>query len=223
MKISKHLYALAIAGACSFSAYGQTTVIDYPAPTVTFDYPNTYWTNLGFTFTTGASADPISGIDVYGYGNAPGSGSLSVSLHLGSETGSLLGSDNLGFTTTGSFSDISLTGINNIGAVTLSPNTTYSLVFRLSASNFRIGADSDLVPSAYTTPTGWSVVDSKFNFNIVNTPNAWTSWFGGAVSITTSPASPVPEASGSVAGIGLAMAGLYQLRRRKAAGRVVES
>ncbi len=36
-------------------------------------------------------------------------------------------------------------------------------------------------------------------------------------------ASPVPEASGSVAGIGLAMAGLYQLRRRKAAGRAVES
>jgi hypothetical protein len=90
MKISKHLYALAIAGACSFSAYGQTTVIDYPAPTVTFNYPNTYRTNLGFTFTTGASADPISGIDVYGYGNVSGSGTLAVSLHLGSETGSQL-------------------------------------------------------------------------------------------------------------------------------------
>jgi MYXO-CTERM domain-containing protein len=31
---------------------------------------------------------------------------------------------------------------------------------------------------------------------------------------------PVPEASGSVAGLGLAMAGLYQLRRRKMANAV---
>jgi hypothetical protein len=46
----------------------------------------------------------------------------------------------------------------------------------------------------------------------------------GVLQIASAPGpSPVPEASGSVAGIGLAMAGLYQLRRRKAAGRAVES
>lgn len=43
------------------------------------------------------------------------------------------------------------------------------------------------------------------------------------VQIIATAATPVPEANGSFAGIGLAMAGWYQLRRRKAAGKAVES
>ena len=49
------------------------------------------------------------------------------------------------------------------------------------------------------------------------TPNTTTSFTLGGQSfvITTVGASPVPEASGSVAGLGLAVAGLHQLRRRR--------
>ena len=57
-----------------------------------------------------------------------------------------------------------------------------------------------------TTLASMGITGLNQNFSLGN---------GNSIVFTASSPSPVPEASGSVAGLGLAVAGLYQLGRRR--------
>jgi hypothetical protein len=115
---------------------------------------------------------------------------------------------------------MALTGLSNISAVPLLNGHQYTLLFDLDSGGFDIGADSTLNSGGYTTTGGWSVIDSRY-IQQYSPSLVWAAGDGAAVAINAgSSPTPVPEASGSVAGIGLAMAGLYQLRRRKMANAV---
>jgi hypothetical protein len=224
MKISKHLYALAIAGVFSTSAYAQTTLYSVTGTSNTdvwtANYPNAA---LSFSTTTDST---ITAFDFYGYRTGTLSGNISFSIYTdisgspGSIVGSSLGtvnSSSLGLNS-GNAGSFGLSGLN----VSLNPSTTYWLVADFSsvtwgASTIRLDRNN----------TGSPTPPASYQYTVNGSPG-WTSggsgvYLAGSVTASSGSPSPVPEASGSVAGIGLAMAGLYQLRRRKAAGRVVES
>ncbi len=220
MKISKHLYALAIAGAVSSSAYAQTTLysVGTGAPALYYDSTIKY-AALGFTTT--ATAYTITAFEFNGYqdsGNATGNISFSIYSNNSGAPGSVVGSSlgtfsssNLG-TGSGSAGSFGLTGLN----VTLTPSATYWLVADFSGIVWN-GDRINLNFGNSGTPT------PTYGGQESQSGSAWqlSGFYTG--SVTAASVSPVPEASGSVAGLGLAMAGLYQLRRRKAVGRAVES
>ena len=97
---------------------------------------------------------------------------------------------------------------------------------------FQTGGTAPLFSATYNAllglPAGYSLGSAISSSSIFSgqtisslglTPGLNQSYTFGpdTVQIIATAATPVPESSGSVAGIGLAMAGLYQLRRRKAA------
>ncbi len=100
--------------------------------------------------------------------------------------------------------------ISPITALSLSSGTTYALLLSSSSDVAWMGTSTLSTP----TPAGGSPL-SYVGFTGNYNGNWYTRNFNPYVSIGTSSASPVPEASGSVAGLGLAVAGLYQLRRRR--------
>lgn len=222
MRIQKNFSSLAIAGMVVALKLESTQAqsIDYPAPGGSYGYTAYYdFNQLAFTFQVSGASPTISSIDVLYAGAVSISGSVTVSLYdtvnFLSVSPMPIAVDTLSFSASGPLSDMSLTGLNFISSATLTSGQQYTLFFDLDSAGFNIAADSNLTTAAYTTTGGWSVIDSRFLQN-VSSSYVWTVADGAAVAINAgSPPSPVPEASGSVAGLGLAMAGLYQLRRRR--------
>jgi hypothetical protein len=218
MKISKHLYALAIAGACSASVYAQNTL--------TFDFLETsgnvqitvagtvtpsLWSFLGTEnapqYETDASSSTGSSFFIYSSGVTPPTRAFWQPA--------------TGVTVSGPSSFGSGSYING----TASATSTTSVGFLYNGSS-----------GLLYTPTSWTsgslanvITISSATFSSLGFTAGSYSWSvasSGApdtVTFNIGPVTPVPEASGSVAGLGLAMAGLYQLRRRKAAAKVVVS
>jgi len=224
MKISKHLYALAIAGACSASVYAQNTL--------TFDFLEISG-NVQVTVTGGVTGS----LWVFGSTESVGpavevnprlsaNSSFFVYTHT-SFPGRTLWNTASGVTVNGPSSIFGTSGYANLAASASNPTSVG--FFRNSVGN-----------NYLYTPVGWSSADQSSLANVITIPSATFSslkmtagtynWYvsnSGAtitdtITFNIGSVTPVPEASGSVAGLGLAMAGLYQLRRRKAAGKVVE-
>lgn len=195
----------------------QAQSIDYPAPGGVYLYQGYYdVSQLAFTFQVSGASPTISSIDVLYAGGRNLSGSVDVYLYdaVNFLSGSHIAMDTLSFSSSGGLSDMSLTGLSAISSATLISGQQYTLFFDLDNAGFSVAADPNLTTGAYSTTGGWSVIDSRFLQSVG--PNVWAAGDGAAVAINAgSPPSPVPEASGSVAGLGLAMAGLYQLRRRR--------
>ena len=222
MKFRNSLYALAIAGACSVSvssvcAQGFTAQnYAFASSAAGFMIPF----DTGIEFTTGPSSAQISSVvlEVFDMSFSPASGIFNVSLwsSTGGVPSSLISSDiGVSYTTAGSFASTSAktltsSDLPNLSAVPLSATSTYMLVFSNQTSfNFGILFDPGVT---YATSGSWTV-----NGSYRKSSGTWQNFSSGnfAISINPSSPSPVPEASGSVAGLGLAMAGLYQLRRRR--------
>jgi hypothetical protein len=224
MKISKNLCALAIAGVFSTSAYGQTTLYSVTGTGLPFDYVGLYQ-YAALAFTTTATDYTLTDFNFYGYqvGNLSGNISFSVYSNSSGSPGSIVGSSlgalnssslGVGPSSAGSFG---LSGLN----VALTPSTTYWLVADFSGITLGTGPTPRIWLTLDSTGTPTPSYIGKESQNGSLWAGNGTSFYTG--SVTAASSTPVPEASGSVAGIGLAMAGLYQLRRRKAAGRAVES
>jgi hypothetical protein len=209
MKISKHLYALAIAGGVSIAIPNTTQA------GLTFDLQEV-GSDVVLTFVSGGSIN-LTGLSYIQTTSLPG-GSVSP---LGGPAGFFVAGsgsgdswqDGLGRVTgPSSFG----TGFGGFG----SSNTGGSVGFSADPGN----NVSLFLPNGYTSgSTINSTSTTTFLGQSLSTLGAtvgtytWTLFNTDTVTLNVIAATPVPEASGSVAGIGLAMAGLYQLRRRKAA------
>ena len=224
MKTNNHLYSWVIAGLGLAAALESSKAqsIDYPAPGGFYAYAGIYngGTQLAFTFQAGSST--INDIEVLYASSFGPSGTVTVNLYsdfLGGAQ-SLIASDGLSYISPSALTDMPLTGLSNISAASLTPGTQDTLVFDLDGGMLSVGSDGGLSSANYITTGGWSVIRSMYLLN-TGSGYVWTAGDGAAVAINVgSSPTPVPEASGSVAGIGLAMAGLYQLRRRKMANAV---
>ena len=102
----------------------------------------------------------------------------------------------------------------DINAITslLLPAGDYAIVLGGTASLVKTYANPDPIITAPSAGTFLSYIGTA-----TKSSGTWASFPGNSfIAIgAISSASPVPEASGSVAGLGLAVAGLYQLRRRR--------
>jgi hypothetical protein len=218
MKISKHLYALAIAGACSASVYAQNTLtFDFLETsgnvqiTVTGTVTPSLWSSLGNEspsdqFETQAGSTPV--MFIYNYLPTP------TTLNTRTFWRPAAGVTVSGPSSFGSGSYLS-------GNASASSSTSVGFFYNGSSSSYLF------TPPSWTSPTQGSLA------NVITIPSATFSSLGftagsyswsvagsgvtDTVTFNIGSVTPVPEASGSVAGLGLAMAGLYQLRRRKAA------
>lgn len=215
MKLKKSLYALAIAGACSASVYAQTPTLTY---TLTESGANVVLTVTG---QFGSSGSLPSGWTIFG-STQTGSSSF-IEGDLG-----LLGTINSANTTVQGYY------YSSTAAQTIGPGSTlYTGTRDLSGVNATAIISADYafggaignkagvwVDPSYTfgnAISGQGTFSNKTLAQLGVTANQTTSYTLGGQSfvITTVGASPVPEASGSVAGLGLAVAGLYQLGRRR--------
>jgi hypothetical protein len=232
MKISKHLYALAIAGAV-FSAQAQS-ISNLQSTTAgsAATYDSGYYipsgspgpSHISFIFEVGSSSFQISDISLALVGNSSaGSGSFTLSLWSANSSGvpqAQLQSQTLTYTVGSSGAPNAYLNVftsSDLGSAftgqTLNSGDKYAI--RLNgAATFTVAWQGYNLSTYNYTSSGINYVDSI----------GWSgpAGVGYGIAINTASPSPVPEASGSVAGLGLAMAGLYQLRRRKAAGKVVE-
>ena len=211
MKISKHLYALAIAGACATSAYGQYTL--------TFNIQE-----VGTDVVVSASGAVNKANWIFS--NTSGSTSRYVWADLGSARVGL----NSGFSEYYRTPTLTPSPVMGPGAITSATSSSGHII------GFTAGwstASELWVPQGYVSGNSLSGT-ATFAFTTLSslgyspTSATYTYTVGSGATQDTiifniGSVTPVPEASGSVAGLGLAMAGLYQLRRRKAAGRAVES
>jgi hypothetical protein len=226
MKISKHLYALAIAGAV-FSAQAQS-ISNLQSTTAgsVATYDNGFFipsgspgpSHIDFIFEVGASSFQISDISLALAGNSAGSGSFTLSLWSANSSGvpqAQLQSQTLTYTVGSSGPPDAYLNVftsSDLGSAftgqTLNSGDKYAI--RLNgAATFTVGWQGYNLSTYNYTSSGINYVDSI----------GWSgpAGYGFGIGINTAAPTPVPEASGSVAGLGLAMAGLYQLRRRKAA------
>ena len=209
MKISKHLYALAIAGVVSIAIPNTTQA------GLTFDLQEV-GSDVVLTFVSGGSIN-LANLTSFGSSSSSsglvfpsmsfeaftaGSGSF---VHWQDGLGRFTGPSNFG---TGSFT----VGNSNTGG-------TVGFFASSSMNNVSL-----YLPTGYTsgnpinsTSTTTFLGKSLSTLGATVGTYTWTLLNTDTITLNVIGASPVPEASGSVAGIGLAMAGLYQLRRRKAA------
>jgi hypothetical protein len=206
MKFSKHLYALAIVGASVAVTNNTQAALSYTLQEVGSD--------VVFTLLSGGSID-LTGMSLFTSGSGTANINPSSYFTIGSGPYNLYS----GFTIT--------SGLSSIG-------TSSSSIFATSATGSFFGFNFSSTP-ALGIPVGYvsgaPVAGSTSTYTgrsfstmgITAGTYTWTLANTDTVTLVATAATPVPEASGSVAGLGLAMAGLYQLRRRKAAGRAVES
>ena len=205
MKITKPFYALVFAGACATSAYGQYT-LTFNIQEVGIDVVVSAsgavnlsnWGSLGSSYSHSSGfLNPSTGLAVVGAGQLwyypePSLGSPNPIMGPGSLSAST-----------------SFTGDVVGVAVNISGNSELYI-----KQNYVSGsALSGTATFANTTLSslGYSPTSATYTYTIGSGATQDTVIFNiGSVT-------PVPEASGSVAGIGLALAGWYQLRRRKAA------
>ncbi len=177
-------------------------------------------------FKTGSSSSQITDISL-ALTSFPSAATGTLDLKLYSVSSGLPSSviasaSGLGFTTLalndGFVNTYNSSTLGAIAGVSLSPNTQYALVvgggvIAGSGSPSYLGTFG---AATYSTTGGWMYIDSLSGWQ-------FTSWYSAAtvdgnhfaIEILSNPVSPVPESSGSIAGIGLAMAGWYQLRRRQ--------
>ncbi len=201
MKFRNSLYALAIAGVALF-------------------IPNT--TQAGLTFEIQeVGTDVVLSYVTGGSLNLAGLGSASV---LGPLTGMLMRTSALfaaGSSTYDVYASLSVTGPSNFGSGSPLYASSSSGPFigfgYLSSNNSQI-----VLPVGYnggTINTASSSTFASINLSSLGLTAGqsyvWTLANTDTITLNVLGASPVPEASGSVAGLGLAMAGLYQLRRRR--------
>jgi hypothetical protein len=212
MKISKHLYALAIAGACATSAYGQYTLTfnvqevgsdvivsasgavntgNWSIYQTSQTFPNINYPYIGTVSVGTGFADYYRRPTLV----SPPSGEMGPASVLYTFATSSAG-DYVGFSSAWSLTSELLVPANYISGNSLSGTSTYA--------------------SMTLSSLGYAPTPATYIYTVGSGPTMDT------IIVNISSPSPVPEASGSVAGLGLAMAGLYQLRRRKAAGKVVE-
>ncbi|MFZ9855088.1 MAG: hypothetical protein ACO3I0_08225 [Limisphaerales bacterium] len=202
MKITKPFYALVFAGACATSAYGQYT-LTFNIQEVGIDVVVSAsgavnlsnWGSLGSSYSHSSGfLNPSTGLAVVGAGQLwyypePSLGSPNPIMGPGSSRASTsFTGDVVGVTVNISGDSELYIKQNYVSGSALSGTATYANT-TLSLLGF------NPTSSSYTYTKGTDTIV----FNIGSVPP------------------PVPEASGSVAGIGLALAGWYQLRRRKAA------
>ena len=220
MKFSKYLYALAIAGACSASVYAQNTLtFDFLETsgnvqiTVTGTVTPSLWSspageNSPFQMeflSTSPSTSPVffiytDGVPSVSNNRAVWQPASGVTLSGPSSSGSVF----------------------YVGNGSASSSTSVGFLYDGSSGGYLY------TPPSWTSPTQGSLANvitiSSATFSSLGlTAGSSYSWSVTGSSVTDTvtfnigSVTLVPEASGSVAGIGLAMAGLYQLRRRKAA------
>lgn len=169
--------------------------------------------NLTLTLLSGSSAN-ITGL---GFAS-PGSGVLPANFGVFSLGAASVGSGSyLNYTTTFTGSSFSFGPSPGFNTGT----TSGSFV------GFELGSNLLSVPNGYISGNplgGWSTTWAGKTLSDVGLAGGTTlSWnFNSGVNVDTITfnvmgGSPVPEASGSVAGLGLALAGLYQLRRLRRA------
>jgi hypothetical protein len=210
MKFSKHLYALAIAGVVSIAIPNTTQA------GLTFDLQEV-GSDVVLTFVSGGSIN-LTGLSYIQTtsslnGTVNPLGGFSDFFKAGSGSFDSWQDGSGGFTGPSSFG----TGFGGSG----SSNTGGTVGFGANSSFNNV---SFMLPNGYTsgspinsTSTTTFLGQSLSTLGATAGTYVWTLTNTDTVTLNVIAASPVPEASGSVAGIGLAMAGLYQLRRRKAA------
>ena len=226
MKISKHLYAMAIAGACSVSVYAQNTL------------------TFNFLETSGNVQITVTGTVTPSLWSSPTDESTPFPIELESTSpstspvyfiytdGAPSASNNRAYWQPAS--GVTLSGPSSIGSVYYVGNGSATSSTSVGFLYFGSSGGYLYTPPSWISPTQGSLANvitiSGTTFsNLGLTAGSSYSWWVTGSSVTDTvtfnigSVTPVPEASGSVAGLGLAMAGLYQLRRRKAAGRAVES
>ena len=208
MKFSKHLYALAIAGVVSIAIPNTTQA------GLTFELQEV-GSNVVLSYVSGGSID-LTGLGT-GSTSASTIGKVSPSFFIFAS-----GSSGYDWYTWSWVSPVP----SNFGSGSYLASSSDSGGFLGFGAGGGVGALA--VPVNYSSgpinisSTSTWTGQSFATMGITAGTYVWTLANTDTITLQVGPASPVPEASGSVAGLGLAMAGLYQLRRRKAAGKVVE-
>ena len=217
MKFSKHLYALAIAGVVSIAIPNTTQAgLTFDLQEVGSDVVLTFvsggsinLTGLSYSLTTSSSSGlvtssssglvfPSMSFEAFTAGSGSfdfwedGSGGITGPSNFGTGLAFWVGDSNTGGTV-GFFANPG----NNVSLYLPNFYTSGSLINSTSTTTFLGQSLSTLGATVGTY--------------------VWTLTNTDTITLNVIGATPVPEASGSVAGLGLAMAGLYQLRRRKAA------
>jgi hypothetical protein len=222
VKIHHYIYASAIAGALHIA--NAQSLDNLGVTGGSSSMPSSGPREISVIFETGSASSSINDFTVRILATAgTATGSFTVSLYsvsgalpnvaLGTVTGL---SYSVGTTDTDvTFSSANLTAA--ITGVTLSPNTQYAIAVKAEtlAGNSTLWRRGSA--GSPTATGGWTYLDSASR----NGANPWSSLSQEqAFAINSSAPTPVPESNGSIAGIGLAMAGLLSLRRRKI-GQVV--
>ena len=213
MNIKNALYAVAIAGACSASVHAQTltyTLTESGADvvlTVTGQFGSSGslpsgWTVVGWTQT--GSNSYIDG-NLFLLGTINSANSTVQGYYYSSTAAQTIGPGSTLYTGTRDLSGVNATAI-------ISANYAFG-----GAIGNKAGVWVDPSYTFGNAISGQGTFSNKTLAQLGVTANQTTSYTLGGQSfvITTVGASPVPEASGSVAGLGLAVAGLHQLRRRR--------
>jgi len=208
MEISKSLYALAIAGACSLSVSAQTMSFNFTESgsdviltvsgtfgTTGLGVPSGWTRHTSLWYSTVSSIRKPNVVELFG---VTSSNTLLDAYYFTSSTTELSGFG----TGTGIFTG-SQNSSTDAGFFTARWSSFGNNAGAWVARNYTIGSSI----SAQSTFSGQSLSSMGI------TPNYSHSFTlgGQSFSVTT----VVPEASGSVAGLGLAVVGLYQLRRRR--------
>ena len=199
MKFKNLLYALAIAWACAISAHGAGYGITFDINQVGSD-----------VVITSSSANGLSLV-----------GLNSVHLNQTQLTGELWAASGGVTVGSGSYDSYSSSALTSpsIGSGSYFTSTIQTG----SPAGFTADLFSNsviVVPAFYQTgdplnPSSATYAGASFS-TLGITAGTYTWTMGqNTITINATAASPVPEASGSVAGLGLAVAGLYQLGRRR--------
>jgi hypothetical protein len=224
MKVSKHLYALAIAGAALNVQAQSISNINPASSTVTVNGALSISQNSTianwFSFQAGSNFS-ISDISLALTALSPKTGTLRLSLCTVDSSG------NLPVEISGAFSTLNYSVAGTSYTANILNYTSSDLGSGITSQTLVAGQKYAIGLSSTTSPTLYWGTFSSPSYSASNLTYLKSGGTTGTdsygIAITGAAPSPVPEASGSVAGLGLAMAGLYQLRRRKAAGRAVES
>jgi hypothetical protein len=220
MKFSKHLYALAIAGAALNVQAQSISNINPASSTVTVNGALSISQNSTianwFSFQAGSNFS-ISDISLALTAQSPKTGTLRLSLCTVDSSG------NLPVEISGAFSTLNYSVAGTSYTANILNYTSSDLGSGITSQTLVAGQKYaiGLSVSSPASPTLYWGTFSSPSYSASNLTylksGGITNTDGYGIAITGAAPSPVPEASGSVAGIGLAMAGLYQLRRRKAA------
>ena len=214
-KLKAYVLASVVGFACSSTVAAQSALYSV-ALGGSYDYWTSIYPKAALQFAT-TTDSTITDFQLYGYRNGTLAGNISFKIfsndagNPGSEVASL-----------GTFDSASLgLAVGNAGyfglsslSVALAPSTTYWLVADFSGltwggSYLYLNRNTSTVTA---TALGYQYLGSGTGLWYASTGN----YLAGSVTAVSSTPPSVPEPTGAVAAVGLAMAGLYQLRRRMA-------